>query len=143
MNKLLLSFVFFIIACNSDHDRSKTQNNVSVQWQYLTLELSDTAIQVTKTIDALEIATVKNGVQKYSIQNSEKDSLFSWSNKLIDFKGQPKCFCTDYVGKFKVRIRYNPQLLKEVSFSSLCNWQEIDPNTIKIHKLLKGLISAK
>ena len=143
MNKLLSSFIFFIVACSSGYERSSTPDNVTVPWQYVTLELNDTVIQVTRTIDTLEIVTFKNGVRKYSIEKAEKDSLFSWSNDLIDFRGQPNRFCTDYVGKLKVRIRYNSQVLKEVSFSSLCKWQEIDSNAIKIHQLLKGLISTK
>src|SRR4030095_3277385 len=138
MIKLLLSYLLVIlIACNSRPDRSTSQNNIPIQWQYLTIELNDTVIQVAQMIDSLEIATFNEGVQKFSIEHVKKDSLFSWSNKLIDFVGQPRRFCTDYVGKLKVRIRYNPQMLKEVSFSSICNWQELDSNTIKIDQLLK------
>jgi hypothetical protein len=139
---LYLSLLFFW-ACTSRTENSNPQSSVPVRWQYLTLELNDTVVQVVQTTDTLEVSTFKQGGLKYPIKRSEMDSLFSWSNKLINFYGQPNSFCTDYVGKLKVRIRYNPQLLKEVSFSSICDWREINANANKIDELLKKVARAK
>ena len=144
MFKTLFYFsLLFIGACTNRTDRNKTLKNVSVQWQYLTLELNDTIVQLTQTTDTLEVATFKEKVQKYQINKTEKDSLFAHANELIDFKKKPKQFCTDYVGKLKVRVRYNPQLLKEVSFSSICNWRELDANTNRIDQLLKKIVRSR
>jgi hypothetical protein len=141
MIKTLFPFsLLFIFACASKTDGSKPQQNVPIQWQYLTLELKDTVIQLAQTTDTLELTTFKEGVQKYSLNKDEKDNLFARANGLIDFKGQPKVFCTDYVSKLKVRIRYNSQLLKEVSFTSLCNWRELDSNAKRIDQLLEKVI---
>ena len=121
----------------------KTLKNVSVQWQYLALELNDTVVQVTQETDTLEVSTFSQKVQKYQIGKTEKDSLFAYANALVDFKKQPPQFCTDYVGKLKVRVRYNSQLLKEVRFSSICDWRELDANTNKIDQLLKKIAGSK
>jgi hypothetical protein len=139
---LYLSLLLFC-ACANRTDSVKSIPKVSVQWQYLTLELNDTVIQAVEATDTLEIATFKEGFQRYPIRHPEIDSLFSWSNALLDFQGQPKIFCTDYVGKLLVRIRYNSQLLKEVNFSSICNWRELDNNTRRIDHLLKEVVRAK
>jgi hypothetical protein len=132
--------LLFIWACTDRTEKSKPQQTIPVHWQYLTLELNDTVIQVAKSIDTLEVTTFKEGVQRFPISHPEMDSLFSWSNELIDFHGQPKQFCTDYVGKLKVRIRYNSQLLKEVSFSSICDWKEISAKTSQLDQLLRKVM---
>jgi hypothetical protein len=139
---LYLSLLFFW-ACENRTENSNRQPSVSVRWQYLTLEFNDTVIQVVQSTDTLEVSTSKVGQLNYLIKRSEKDSLFSWSNELINFYGQPNSFCTDYVGKLKVRIRYNPQLFKEVSYSSICDWREINVNSNKIDGLLKKVTKAK
>ena len=144
MLKISLFFsLLFVCACTSRIDRSKHQKNVPIQWHYLTLEFNDTVIQLTDIIDTLEVATFEKGMQKYLVDKLEKDSLFTQVNELIDFKGQPKRFCTDYVGKLKIRIRYNDQLLKEVSFTSICDWRELNANTNSIDQLLKKMIRSK
>jgi hypothetical protein len=144
MIKILFRFSLFLIcACTNRTDRNKPQQNVSVQWQYLTLELNDTIIQLTQTTDTLEVLTFKGEVQKYQINKTEKDSIFTQANELTDFKGQPKRFCTDYVGKLKVRVRYNAQLMKEVSFTSICDWRELNDNANRIEQLLKKVIDTK
>ena len=144
MFKILFPLLLlFICACTSRTDRGKLRQNIPVQWQYLTLEFNDTVIQLTPFMDTLEVTTFKKGVQKYQINKTEKESLFAQANELIDFKEQPKCFCTDYVGKLKVQIRYNSQLLKEVSFSSICDWQELNDNTNGIDQLLKKVVREK
>jgi hypothetical protein len=144
MFKTLFSFsLLFICACTNRTDRNKPQQNIFVQWQYLTLELNDTVIQLAQTADTLEVVTVKGGAQKCHINKTEKDSIFAQANELIDFKGQPKRFCTDYFGKLKVQIRYNSQLMKEVSFTSICDWRKLNVNTNQIDQLLKKVGDTK
>jgi len=143
MFRLLYLPLLFFWACTNRAEKSKPLPSIPVRWQYLTLELNDTVVQAVQTTDTLEIAMFKERGQRYPISHSEMDSLFSWSNELINYHGQPNRFCTDYVGKLKVRIRYNSQLLKEVSFSSICNWREINASTNKIDRLLKKVARAK
>jgi hypothetical protein len=128
--------LFFVGACTGQPDGSKARKHNSVQWQYLTLEFNDTVIYLDQIIDTLEVTTLKKGVRKYQIGKVEKDSLFIQANELIEFTGQPNRFCTDYVGKLKLRIRYNSQTLKEISFTSICDWRELNDNTNRIDLLL-------
>lgn len=132
-----------ICSCINTTERGKSRTTVPVQWQYLTLEFNDTIIQVAQPIDTIVVTTFKGGMEKYPIRHSEKDSLIAWSHQLIDVQGQPRKFCTDYVGKFKVRIRYSSQLQKEVSFTSICDWRQIDSNANKIDQLLSQVIKFK
>ncbi len=99
-------------------------------------------MQITKAIDALEVTTFKGRVRKYQINNAEKDSLFKEANELAGFERQPKRFCSDYVGTFKIRIRYNSQVLKEVSFTSICDWRGLNTNTTQIDLLLNKIFEV-
>ena len=143
MLKVLFFFLLFFIGACTGRTDSKLQQNNSVQWQYLTLEFNDTVIQLAQLINTLEVGTFKERVQKYQINKVEKDSLFTQANDLIGFGGQPKRFCTDYVGKLRIRIRYNSQLLKEVTFSSICDWRNLNANTNRIDQLLKKVAGGK
>ena len=140
---MLFLSLFFIGACACTTDEVSHQPKGLLHWQYLILEFNDTVIHASKSIDTLELETFKEGVQKFPISQPDMDSLVSWSNELIGFQGQPDHFCTDYICKMKVRIRYNSQLFKEVEFSSVCNWREISIEINQIGQLLKKKVSPK
>jgi len=117
----------------------RLQQDISNQWQYLQLVFNDTVIQLVKSVNTLEIKTLKEGLREYQINESERDSLFKEANELVDSKTQPKRFCTDYVGELKIWIRYNSQVEKQVTFNSICDWRELNANTTTIDMLLKKI----
>jgi hypothetical protein len=110
--------------------------------EYLDLQFKDTTIQMIYWQDSLEV-TIKNATRKYYISNAERDTLFMQANKLIDSKENTIPFCTDYAGRLKLQIRYNQQVMKEVSFISICDWRELDSNTRKIDQLLTKIFGNK
>ncbi|WP_394773153.1 hypothetical protein, partial [Flavobacterium sp.] len=61
----------------------------------------------------------------FKITNAEKDSLFTWSEKLLDKKESPTKFCTDYFGKLDIKIVYSDQVTKKVEYTSICEWQNL------------------
>lgn len=140
---LIFISILFICSCSNRTDRIDPPLKVSIQWQYLTFEINDTVIKLYRMSDTLEVASFKKKSQKYQITESQKDSLFACANKLMDYKKQPNRVCTDYIGKLKVRIKYNSQVSKESNFSSICNWRELDENTNRIDQLLKKVMRSQ
>lgn len=136
------SAILFLCACKGRTDVNEPRKDVSVQWQYLAIEFDDTVIQISQGNDTLEVITFNMEVQKYPIGKEEENSLFILANELMGFNGQPEKFCTDYVGKLKVRIGYNQQLSKEVSFSSICDWRKLNANTNRIDQFLMKIAGA-
>jgi hypothetical protein len=129
-------------ACTSRSDTNKQHRNIPVQWRYVIFEFNDTTIELLKSRDTLYLTTSEGRLRKYPVNKTEKDYLFTQANNLFDFSGQPKAFCTDYISTLEIRIRYNSQLVKEISFTSICDWRELNINTVQIDQLLKKVIAG-
>ena len=136
-----LVLLSFLIACKSDP--ATTKPRIARQWQFLTLELNDTVVQLTRDVNSFTVAHFVKGEQQYAIGNEEADSLFSWANQLVLFQEPLSEFCTDYKESMRVRIRYNTQLYKEASFRSVCDWRGIAPPARQMDALLKKLMKVK
>lgn len=136
-----LALLSFIIACKSES--APLKQTKFVQWQFLTLELNDTVVQLTRGANSFTVAHFVKGEQQYAIGNEEADSLLSWANQLVLFQEPLSEYCTDYKESMRVRIRYNTQLYKEASFRSVCDWRGIAPPARQMDGLLKKLMKVK
>lgn len=136
-----LVLLSFLIACKSDPAATKPRN--ASQWQYLTLELNDTIVQLTRGANSFTVTHFEKGEQQYALGNAEADSLFSWANQLVFFQEPLSEYCTDYKESMRVRIRYNTQLYKEASFRLVCDWRGIAAPARQMGGLLKKLMKAK
>ena len=75
----------------------------------------------------------------FKIATTEKDSLFSWTNKLMA-PAAPTMRCTDYAGHLIVRINYgaySSRTVKSCDYSSICDWSIVSKETKSIYSFLK------
>ena len=112
---------------------------------YINIKANSTEFYVDTFTDSLYVKRLDTITQQksYKILDSEKDSLFSWTETRIDTKSNPSEFCTDYVGKLTLRIAYSEQMSKQISYNSICDCKDLDRNTSKIHELLSKIENSK
>jgi len=110
-------------------------------WQYISIKANSTEFYLDAVTDSLNVKNVDTSKQhkSYKLLKSDKDSLFSWTESIIDKKANPSVFCTDYVGKLTLRIVYSEQMSKQISYRSICEWKNLDSNTSKIYELLSKI----
>lgn len=72
-----------------------------------------------------------------SLSKIEKDSISSWVQKLASYPVKPAKFCTDYVGYVKFVVRYSSQVEQSCKYTSVCEWDSLSNETIKLNKLIK------
>lgn len=88
--------------------------------------------------DSIEVLTKKGDTISSNIKREEKDSLISWAERLLEFEPPSEFqFCTDFVGKLSVRIKYSEIVSKRVDFSSICDWNKFNGETRKIDSILQ------
>ncbi|OOQ57058.1 hypothetical protein BC343_16125 [Mucilaginibacter pedocola] len=68
--------------------------------------------------------------------NAERDTLGLIANSLIINPVSPKKFCTEFVGKLRIEMRYGEQVSHSVEYNSVCDWATLSPETIQLSKIL-------
>lgn len=141
--RLFLLFLLYTGACTSRPQIRESRENDTVQWQYIPFWFNDTVVQVAKPGDIVEFTTPGKEMLRYPINKAELDSLFKQANELLNFKKQPERICTDYVGSLHIWIRYNSQVVKKVSFTSICDWRKLNAHTTRIDQLFKKIVEGR
>jgi hypothetical protein len=127
-----------LVGCSNENP-SSTKSMSRGSWQSFTFWLEDTSIvQGHIMSDSIEIKRHNNSLVVRHVGKPGIDSLFSWAENLLSYR-QPKEIrtCTDYVGKLRIQIHYSDILTKAVSFTSICNWSELNIETHKIDSIIK------
>jgi hypothetical protein len=83
---------------------------------------------------------VQQQLVKFKLSPGEKDSAYNFITDLINKPNNPSAKCSDYVGNVTFRIYYD-QYSKSCSYSSVCRWQNINIQTLKISGLLQSKIN--
>ena len=149
--RILLSLIFGIScvllslfsSCSQRSKEKDISNQEYLNWRYLTLEINDSVLQIDAFSDTVKLMMYKKEVLNFIAIRELRDSMYLFSDALMEFKGQPKHTCTDYVSRLNVRLRMNDQVYKEVKFSSLCNWREIDTSAVRLSSLITRILSPK
>ena len=128
----------FLLACSSN-EKAPSKPVEKDNWQSFKIYLEDTStVLVYNTSDTIEIKGRDESINYYKIGKKSIDSLFAWVDKLVHYR-QPEetVFCSEYVGKLEIKIRYSEILSKSVSFISICKWDSFTTETQKIDSLIK------
>lgn len=141
MNLRLLIILFLITlfaSCGSENTVSTKDTN-KTNWQSITFHLEDTAfVHIQHWSDSIEVLTNTGDTIGCIIRRDEKDSLISWAERLLDFDPPSQFrYCTDYVGRLSVRVKYSDIVFKRVDFSSICDWKRFNDETRKIDSILQ------
>jgi hypothetical protein len=126
---------------NSTTNKDRETKNVQ-PWIFVSLRTDGEIFSITNDEDSLEIIKILNSKKRkdsifvFKISNKEKDSLFKWSEALLYQKITPKNFCTDYYGRLNITIMYSRQVTTRIEYTSICEWQNLDSNALKIYQLI-------
>lgn len=127
------------LGCRNSSEVKLHENKYSSTWKYLNIRTNEREFSVLENDTFFQIhllGNAKDSISAFKITNAEKDSLFTWSEKLLDKKESPTQFCTDYFGNLDIKIVYDDQMTKKIEYNSICEWQNLDSNTFKIYKLI-------
>lgn len=132
-------------SCKSPNQSPSADKKEEELWLNLSIKANGSEFYLEAFTDSLYVRKLDtlNLQKSYKMSKSEKDSLFSWTEKLIDIKTSPSRFCTDYYGKLSLRIVYSEQMSKQINFNSICEWEKLDSNSRKICQLLSKIENAK
>jgi hypothetical protein len=67
---------------------------------------------------------------------AERDTLGLIANNLISNPAPPKQFCTEFVGKLAIEIRYGEQVKRSVEYNSVCDWSALSLEAKQLNKML-------
>lgn len=145
---LTISGILFLtvtVGCNTPSNKPLTQKQKDNLWIGLSIKTNNSECFLNAATDSLIVRSLdsNNTSNSYKLSHSEKDSLFSWTEMLIDNKIKPTRYCTDYFGSLSLKIAYSEQMTKQISYKSICEWEELDSNTNKIHNLISKIVTIK
>lgn len=136
-------------ACHERKESKESVVKIIATWQNLNIRSNLEEYSVAYNVNSLIIRFTPNGINKkdslleFKITKAEKDSLFKWSEQIIDRKESPALYCTDYYGKLGNKIIYRDQLSKYVEYTSMCEWYKLDENSLKIYEFITALKGKK
>ena len=147
LERYLLAGLLLLLGCNSAKDNRVAHTDSSSSWTYVIVKANGHEFSVSTYDDTLTFKKARTGrmdtLQKVKMLKSEKDSLFKWTEALIQTKPEPINYCTDYFGKLTLRIIYSEQVSRQVDYRSICEWQSLDSNTSNLYKLLNGKLNRR
>ena len=139
-DRYLLIALATLFGCKNANDTKTLHTPAPSPWIYVIVNANSNEFLVSRYDDTLTIKKIftekTDSIQKVKISKDEKDSLFKWTETLIQTKPEPTAFCTDYYGKLTLKIIYSEQVSKQAQFTSICEWQNLDSNTSHIYKLV-------
>jgi hypothetical protein len=151
-NLFTITIIIFSWGCNQKETNieSKFEN-----WNYLSWYTGAQEFTIFNYTDSIRLETrhykqnpsKRNGMQidwildstttEYAkINNSERDSIFKWTKKLIYEPVMPKVFMTDYVGRLYVMISISDQVSQSCKYNSIGNWAKLSRETTEMNKIL-------
>ena len=145
---LTLTFIVFC-GCNNASTTINSNDKGQSLWTSLSIRTNSNDFSIHDQNDSLIINSfpisvdTKDSILSFKITSSEKDSLFKWTESLIDNKIKPKHFCTDYYGTLYIKVTYNDQMTKTANYTSICEWKDLDSNCSKIYLLINKATSQK
>ena len=112
-----------LISCNTGQ-RQEIEKIEPKEWETITLETGDGEFTLYNNGDSVvhkswdyeplksdngnswnkEYKKVNERVERSKLSGQEKDSIYSWTSRLVRTPQRPLRFCTDYVGYFKAQI---------------------------------------
>ena len=143
---LLLTLLIALIGCKETNDQHQLGTRNPQSWTYVIITANSQEFTISEYDDTLTIKKItvngKDTLQKVRISKNEKDSLFAWTETLIQTKPEPTKFCTDYYGKLSLKIIYSEQVSRQIQYRSICEWERLDRNTSHIYSLINRRLTV-
>ena len=111
---------------------NKTDSLYFKKWDY-----KDTIENNSRVRKAVDFER-ENGI----VTKEEKNKIFKLVYTLITDPITPKNICTDYVGSLRLTIEYSEQMSQSSSYSSICEWSTLSPETQELQKLFEQKLKS-
>ena len=151
---LFLAAILLLFSCQS---KTATEPVPSETWEYVDIRFDNIVLRISNFDNTVKKNTLlnfretsKGSVTTYTpdiikerivkISSNQKDSIYKWSKKLIEYPIQPKRFCTDYAGKLLLNIQINEQVTQSCWYTSICEWSTLSAETTKLNTLFKQIL---
>jgi len=149
---ILLAIVLFFGSCRS------TAKKPSVSWNTITMVLDENeVIAITNGDDTSMVKTYNSGSifmgwhkvkidsMKVHFTESEKDTIFILTERIIENPADTKGGCTDFVGDLKITIDHgqykDPGWFRQsIEYSGVCRWDTLSTETRQLNKILSRKI---
>ena len=151
-NSFTIIIVFFLWGCKQKETKTepKTDNWMFISWQTGTqvftiingmdsirLETRNYKYTPSKTNGLFKDATlISTEIEFVRISKPERDSIMTWTKKLIFEPVWPKVFLTEYVGHLNLTITVSNQISQSCSYTSIGDWDKLSRETTEMKKLL-------
>jgi hypothetical protein len=154
INLFLLAFLL-LFSCQS---KPPTKPVAFEKWEYIVIGFHNIELKVSNVDSTVRKSMImsyrksskNNGTTTYTpdiikesiikITSNEKDSIYKWSKKLIQYPIQPKRYCTDYAGKLFLDIQISDQITQATRYTSMCEWSTLSTETLKLNALFKQIL---